>query len=74
MKTILIGVTFLLSSVAFARDVIQIEEVTDIVGKVRKPEVTLFIARQNLSTDYKLELRRSFVNDVIKSVDKRPFR
>ncbi|RME27712.1 MAG: hypothetical protein D6798_03920 [Deltaproteobacteria bacterium] len=52
------------------RFVIEEEVIT---GKIRKPEVTLFIARQNLDTDYKLELRKSFVPRVVKSVQKKPF-
>lgn len=52
------------------RIVIEEEVIT---GKIRKPEVTLFIARQNLETGYTLELRKSFVPKVVQSVEKKPF-
>ena len=45
----------------------------EIEGKYRKPEITIFITRQNLSTDYELELRESFVPKIVKSVEKKPF-
>lgn len=51
---------------------IVIEEET-LVGKVRKPEVTLFVTRQNLNTEYQLELRKSFIPKIIRSVEKKPF-
>ncbi len=51
---------------------IVIEEET-LVGKVRKPEVTLFVTRQNLNTEYQLELRKSFIPRIAKSVEKKPF-
>lgn len=56
---------------AQTRRIVIEEEV--ITGKIRKPEVTLFIARQNLDTGYTLELRKSFVDKVVQSVDKKPF-
>lgn len=56
---------------AQARRIVIEEEV--ITGKIRKPEVTLFVARQNLDTDYQLELRKTFVPRVVKSVEKKPF-
>jgi hypothetical protein len=31
------------------------------------------VARQNLDTDYQLELRKSFVPRVVKAVEKKPF-
>ena len=56
---------------AQTRRIVIEEEV--ITGKIRKPEVTLFVARQNLDTDYQLELRKSFIPRVVKSVEKKPF-
>ncbi|NOY26623.1 MAG: hypothetical protein GXP62_12180 [Oligoflexia bacterium] len=56
---------------AQARRIVIEEEV--IRGKIRKPEVTLFVARQNLDTDYQLELHKSFLPRVINSVNKKPF-
>ncbi len=44
-----------------------------IVGKVQKPEVQMFISRQNLNTDATLVLRESFVPRIVESLEKRPF-
>lgn len=65
------SVLFSSPSHAQARRIV-IEEET-LVGKVRKPEVTLFVTRQNLNTEYQLELRKSFLPRIAKSVEKRPF-
>ena len=51
---------------------IVIEE-TVIEGKVQKPEITIFITRQNLNTDYQLELRESFIPKIVETVEKKPF-
>ena len=48
-------------------------DVTEIEGKVQKPEITIFISRQNLDTAYTLELKESFIPKIIKSVDDKPF-
>ena len=44
-----------------------------IEGEVQKPEITLVITRQNLNTDYNLDLRKSFIPEIVKSVEKAPF-
>jgi hypothetical protein len=48
-------------------------EETVIEGEVQKPEITIFITRQNLGTEYVLELKESFIPKIIKSVEKKPF-
>ncbi len=48
-------------------------EEIDIKGEVQKPEITLVITRQNLNTDYNLDLRESFIPKIVDSVDKKPF-
>lgn len=48
-------------------------EETIIEGKVQKPEITIFITRQNLNTDYQLELRESFIPRIVESVERAPF-
>jgi hypothetical protein len=48
-------------------------EETVIEGKVQKPEITIFITRQNLDTDYSLVLRESFIPKIVKSVQNKPF-
>jgi len=42
-------------------------------GRVQKPVIDIFMRRQNLHTDYKLELRESFLRKIVESVDKKPF-
>ncbi len=48
-------------------------EETVIEGKVQKPEITIFITRQNLETDFSLVLKESFIPKIIESVEKKPF-
>ena len=48
------------------------EEIS-VEGRVQKPVIDIFMSRQNLHTDYKLELRESFLPKIIKSVEKKPF-
>jgi len=42
-------------------------------GRVQKPVIDIFMRRQNLNTDYKLELRESFLPKIIESIEKKPF-
>jgi hypothetical protein len=45
-----------------------------IEGEVQKPEVTVVITRENLNKSMQLaKLERSFLDLIIKSVDKAPF-
>jgi len=45
-----------------------------IVGEVQKPEVTVVITRENLNKSMQLaKLDRSFLDLIVKSVDKAPF-
>ena len=48
-------------------------EAEEIVGEVQLPSVQIFVTRQNLNSDYDLELEESFVPKIIESVEKRPF-
>lgn len=49
------------------------KEETEIIGEVQKPEVAVFITRQNLNKAYQLELKESFLPKIIQSVEKAPF-
>ncbi len=42
-------------------------------GEVQKPEVAVFISRQNLNKHYDLELKESFLKLIVESVEKDPF-
>ena len=48
-------------------------EDTVIEGQVQKPQITIFITRQNLDTEASLELRESFIPKIVESVEKKPF-
>ena len=51
--------------------VIQLEEIT-IEGKVQKPNAFYVLTRSNLAFD-KRELKKSFIKEVIRAVNKKPF-
>ena len=44
-----------------------------IVGKIQKPEIEIYITKQNLTPKYALELRESFLPKIVQSVEKKPF-
>ncbi len=46
---------------------------TIIEGEVQKPEVSVYLTRQNLNDRYNLELKESFLPRILKSVEKSPF-
>ncbi len=48
-------------------------EETVIEGEVRKPEVAVFISRQNLNDRYALQLRESFLPKIVESIEHPPF-
>lgn len=67
----LLGLFFAPAAQAQSRRLVLTEE--KIEGKIQKPEITIFITRQNLNTDYNLELEESFVPKIVESVEKKPF-
>ena len=76
LSFLLAGFVFLAgawSDTADAQSRRLIFEETVIEGEVQKPEITLVITRQNLNTDYNLDLRKSFIPEIVKSVEKAPF-
>ncbi|HHO53555.1 MAG TPA: hypothetical protein ENK18_22460 [Deltaproteobacteria bacterium] len=44
-----------------------------IVGEFLKPEITVVISRENLNKAYDLQLEESFLDKIIRSVEKAPF-
>lgn len=44
-----------------------------VVGEVLKPEITVVISRENLNKAYELKLDESFLDKIIKSVERPPF-
>ena len=72
MVIALFGLAILSSPVAEAQSRRLVFEETVIEGEVQKPEITIFITRQNLGTDYVLELKESFIPKIIESLEKKP--
>lgn len=64
---------FLLPSVGNAQNKRLIFEDISVEGRVQKPVIDIFMRRQNLNTDYQLELRESFLPKIVDSVKKKPF-
>ena len=62
---------FLFASALFAQT--YIDEAIEIEGEVQLPSVQIFISRQNLNSDYELELEESFLPKIVESVEKKPF-
>jgi len=48
-------------------------EAIEVEAKIKKPEIPIFMNRENLNTDYRLELKESFLPKIVESVKKRPF-
>ncbi len=69
----LVFMLFLAPSSADAQNRRLVFEEISVEGRVQKPVIDIFMSRQNLHTDYKLELRESFLPKIIKSVEKKPF-
>jgi hypothetical protein len=72
-RLVLIVIGCMLAGTADAQGRRLVFEETVIEGEVQKPEITIFITRQNLGTEYVLELTESFIPKIIKSVEKKPF-
>ena len=64
---------FLAPSTADAQARRLVFEEISVEGRVQKPVIDIFMRRQNLHTDYKLELRESFLPKIVESVEKKPF-
>jgi hypothetical protein len=73
MKRIAAAVLILIGASAHGQSRPLVFETVDITGEVQKPEITIFITRQNLDTNYEFTLRESFIPRIIKSVESRPF-
>jgi len=72
-RFVLIVIGCMLGGTADAQGRRLVFEETVIEGEVQKPEITIFITRQNLGTEYVLELKESFIPKLITTVGKMPF-
>lgn len=41
--------------------------------KIQKPEIQILISKRNLTPRYDLELKESFLPQIVESVEKKPF-
>ena len=72
-RLVVLALGVLLAGTAHGQGRRLVFEETVIEGEVQKPEITIFITRQNLGTEYVLELKESFIPKIIKIVEKKPF-
>ncbi|MCO4744424.1 MAG: hypothetical protein KC912_06535 [Proteobacteria bacterium] len=80
MKRIALAIVVIVSTLSVwsssdaeaARKRISFEE-TQITAEVQKPQVAVFISRENLHKGYRLELRESFIPRILESVERAPF-
>lgn len=68
----LIGATVLVPSQAQAAKRLVFEEEV-IEGEIQKPEVAVYITRQNLNKAYDLNLVESFLPKIVQALDQIPF-
>lgn len=73
MKRILAATLIFIAAAAHGQSRPLVFETVDITGEVQKPEITIFITRQNLDTNYEFSLRESFIPRIIESVESQPF-
>lgn len=61
------------STTAFGQTRRLVLEDLELKGKVQKPEIAIFVTRQNLNPEYNLDLRESFIPKIVESTEKKPF-
>lgn len=71
-RVVLCAALAILAPAASMAAPMQFEEAV-IEGEIQKPEVTVYIARQNLNKAYDLELKESFLPRIIKALEDPPF-
>jgi hypothetical protein len=71
---LIVSLVGLASSEAHAQDKRRkvLEEVI-VEGEVQKPQVQMFVVRQNLDTQASLVLKETFIPKIVESVEKRSF-
>ena len=72
MKYLLSAIALLLSGAAFAQTPLRFEE-QRVTAKIQKPEIQIYITKQNLTPKYSLDLKESFLPKVVRSVEAKPF-
>jgi hypothetical protein len=73
MKTVVVSlVALLLAGSAAAQTPLRFEA-QKVTAKIQKPEIQIYITKQNLTPRYALDLKESFLPKVVESVEARPF-
>ena len=74
-RLLLAGIVALASSAASetASAARLVFDVVEIEGEVQRPQVSVFITRQNLNDPYDLELKESFLPKIVEALDDDPF-
>ncbi len=72
MRYVLVFAAFLFSGAAFAQSPLRFEA-QRVTAKIQKPEIQIYITKQNLTPKYALDLKESFLPKVIESVESKPF-
>jgi hypothetical protein len=72
LSQVLLLAIFSLVSPANAKQLVFEEEFV-VEGEVQKPEVTVVITRQDLNKSQVFELKKSFLDKIIESVEHSPF-
>jgi len=78
MRTNILRVAAVIAALWFAPEAqagrkLVFKEATVVEGEVQRPEIAVFITRQNLNKAYEMELKESFLPKIIESVEKAPF-
>lgn len=68
-----LGLLTALAGLAHAQSRRLVLDDFEVKGKVQKPEITIYVTRQNLNPEYDLELRESFIPKIVESVEEKPF-
>ena len=58
---------------AAKRLVFKASDADIIEGEAQKPDVTVFISKENLNDEYQLELKQSFLNNIVEAAKLAPF-
>ena len=58
---------------AFAAKKLVFKDTEVIEGEAQKPDVLVFITKQNLNDDYQLDLKQSFLNNIVEAAKHAPF-
>ena len=73
MRFFIVGIVALLASPAFAQAPVLKFDEQRVIGVIQKPEIQIYITKQNLTPKYQLELKESFLPKIVESIEEKPF-